>query len=51
MDEDAALLKYAENLSKSELPEPIRQRILAERATKSATGVKVNNFIYFIYFL
>lgn len=40
-NEDVELMKYAEQLSKSEVPEPIRQRILAERMTKSATGVKV----------
>ena len=40
--EEMQLLRCAEQLSKADVPEPIRQRILAERATKSATGVKVN---------
>lgn len=35
------LLQYAQQLSNAEVPETIRQSILAERARKTATGVKV----------
>lgn len=40
-DEDMELLQYAQQLSNAEVPETIRQSILAERARKTATGVKV----------
>jgi hypothetical protein len=40
-NQDMELLRYAEQLSKAEVPEPIRQRILADRAAGPATGVKV----------
>ena len=35
------LLQYAQQLSNAEVPETIRQSILAERARMTATGVKV----------
>mmetsp|Transcript_31216 Transcript_31216/g.52681 ORF Transcript_31216/g.52681 Transcript_31216/m.52681 type:complete len:325 (+) Transcript_31216:37-1011(+) len=37
---DTELMKYAQQLSNSDIPESVRQTILAERAGKSATGVK-----------
>uniref|UniRef100_A0A7S3GW90 Phosducin domain-containing protein n=1 Tax=Spumella elongata TaxID=89044 RepID=A0A7S3GW90_9STRA len=39
-DSDMELLQYAQQLSNAEVPETIRQSILAERARMTATGVK-----------
>lgn len=40
-DEEMELLQYAQKLSNAEVPESIRQSILAERSRQTATGVKV----------
>ncbi|KAJ1432000.1 thioredoxin-like protein [Ochromonadaceae sp. CCMP2298] len=39
-EEDAELMQYAQQLSSADIPESVRQSILAERARKSSTGVK-----------
>jgi len=36
------MLQYAQKLSNAEVPESIRQSILAERSRQTATGVKVH---------
>ncbi len=41
------LLQYAQQLSNAEVPETIRQSILAERARMTATGVKVRQTSFF----
>ena len=43
------LIRYAQHLTNAEVPDSIRQSILAERATKSSTGVKVKSKCFFQY--
>jgi hypothetical protein len=41
--EDDLLLAKAREMSRADIPEPIQRKILADRMTKSKTGVKVKS--------